>query len=370
MGISGLRPFLNKRFDVSTTVPLSSLAGRRMAVDVMCIMYSCLRSAGEDRFITCMVQNMTTFKRNNIEVVYVFDGKNVPEEKTREREKRRSENAVITEKIERAKQLLERLEGMKGMLRNAELVDEVRGVLGKQSEGLELRTVLTAVHALTDSVQKWEKQTIFVNDTHIAIVKKLCKLLNVAVYNAIGEGEGVCASLCVQGKVDYAFTEDTDVLAYGCPNQVYSLDVVLETVKITYLSCVLDNLEFSYEQFKDFCILLKCDYNGRVPGVGPSYAYDLISAYDSIDGILEDDDVPKKLARVTTLVREHHKILKYERCRELFTYKRLKDVKWRSVKNIDYDEVTSFLHSKGVFLKAGMILPGDVWHCTQIQFEI
>lgn len=49
----------------------------------------------------------------------------------------------------------------------------------------------------------------------ISDIKLLCELCKVKIVNAPGEGEAECAYLFENGKVDYVFTSDSDVLMFG-----------------------------------------------------------------------------------------------------------------------------------------------------------
>jgi len=52
------------------------------------------------------------------------------------------------------------------------------------------------------------------------------------------------------------------------------------------LDKVLDEIELSYEQFIDFCILCGCDYVSRIGNLGPNSAYELIKQHNTIEEVM------------------------------------------------------------------------------------
>ena len=53
------------------------------------------------------------------------------------------------------------------------------------------------------------------------------------------------------------------------------------------LSKILEEFEFSMDQFIDFCILSGCDYLPTIAKFGPSSAFKYIKAYKNIEKVLE-----------------------------------------------------------------------------------
>jgi 5'-3' exonuclease len=48
---------------------------------------------------------------------------------------------------------------------------------------------------------------------------------------------------------------------------------------------LLDALQMSYAQFRDFCIMCGTDYNHNIPKIGPDRAYRLIREYETIENL-------------------------------------------------------------------------------------
>ncbi len=380
MGIKDLRPFIEKKCPgIVKEISIKDLGGAKVSVDIMVFLYKYLRSAGEENWIPFMIQCLSTFVRYRVDIVCVFDGKLVPKEKEKERAKRRENTQTIHNKIKEIKELIEVVKAEHGPIEDKKTITAVNNILAKQRniEGhsiINFKKRSTILWVLNQNLTKWEKQTLFVTEEHIQLTKELCKILRIPVYQAKGEGETICACLCLGQKVDAVYTQDTDVLAYGCPVQLYDFDVKNETVKMMYLEDVLDGFGFTFEQFQDFCIMLSCDYNDRVKGVGPVYAYDLLDECISIEGILEtspDEFLTKKTKTAGKKVQEDVEILNYERCRELFKYRRVVDVKWRPIDKIDTKKLNEFLKKTSTYSAYKMSAERlvDVWQPTKIEFE-
>lgn len=125
------------------------------------------------------------------------------------------------------------------------------------------------------------------------------------IVTARGEGERLC-SMLVRDKIAVAvYSNDTDTLACGATCVIKSIDS--GTYKsfnlkkdehrtrrgflcnIYNLPGILKDLELNQEKFRWLCILMGCDFNKRVKGVGPKTAYKRIKNSDTweeaVDGL-------------------------------------------------------------------------------------
>ncbi|XP_078542671.1 putative flap endonuclease 1 homolog [Lissotriton helveticus] len=122
----------------------------------------------------------------------------------------------------------------------------------------------------------------------------LLRHLGVPCIQAPSEAEATCAALVASGTAWCTATEDMDALPFGstrlvrhltagkkCEMEEYSLPIILETLKL------------NQRQFVDLCILLGCDYTGKIRGLGPKKALNLLQKYGSIEGIMEHTDKKK-----------------------------------------------------------------------------
>ncbi|KAK2971884.1 hypothetical protein RJ640_015404 [Escallonia rubra] len=94
-----------------------------------------------------------------------------------------------------------------------------------------------------------------------------------------------------KGGIVAVISEDSDLLAYGCPAVVFKMDrhgngeeIVLDKVFDPARVPSLGNL--NKELFTGMCVLAGCDFLPSVPGIGPSKAYSLVSKYRNLDRVL------------------------------------------------------------------------------------
>ncbi|KAK1320744.1 Exonuclease 1 [Acorus calamus] len=124
-----------------------------------------------------------------------------------------------------------------------------------------------------------------------------------------------------QGGIDAVITEDSDLLAYGCPAVIFKMDrygngeeILMDRVFSTS-SGGLSFQHFDKELFTGMCILAGCDFLPSVPGIGTKSAYTLVSKYRNLDrvissikhgkkGSLVPEDYPKSFIKALALF--HH----------------------------------------------------------------
>ena len=95
----------------------------------------------------------------------------------------------------------------------------------------------------------------------------------------------MCAFLSLEDKVKAVMSEDTDLLAYGCPELLHKVDTMKMTCVSLQMNQVLLDLDFDMETFRDLCIMCGTDYNPNIPRVGPHGAFALLKTHKTIENI-------------------------------------------------------------------------------------
>ncbi|XP_053576443.1 flap endonuclease 1 [Bombina bombina] len=267
MGIHGLAKLIA---DVSPTAikenDIKSYFGRKVAVDASMCIYQFLIAVRQDGNVLQNEEGETTshlmgmFYRtirmveHGIKPVYVFDGK-PPQLKSGELAKRSERRAEAEKQLEAAQEAGE-----------------------------------------AENIEKFNKRLVKVTKQHNEECKQLLKLMGIPYVDAPCEAEATCAALVKAGKVYGAATEDMDALTFGTPVLLRHL-TTSEAKKLPiqefHLNRALQEMEMTYEQFVDLCILLGSDYCETIRGVGPKRAIDLIRQHKSIEEILENIDLKK-----------------------------------------------------------------------------
>lgn len=302
MGINGLNPLIRRYApDAFFTMPISKLATKRIAIDAYGWMYANMSTARKKVInrtdIAKEEPNAVDIRREwfllaiafilgwlsyNVTPIFVFDGQH-PVEKDETKEKRRDKRIAQRAKIDAIYlQLQNDTLGNRGNVIE-ELRKELRNYNYIPAEDFELfKTVLSGI--------------------------------GVPCLQANGDGEQVCAMLCVEGKVAAVFSVDTDNLVYGCPLVInkFSESVSYDehgnrvgNVDCVRLDRVLAGLNITHSVFVDLCIMSGCDYNKNMPGYASIKSYGLLQKWGSID------DLPRNL---------NIECLRHHKCRDIFKY--------------------------------------------------
>ncbi len=204
-------------------------------------------------------------------------------------------------------------------------------------------------------------------------MEKLFKHFGVPLIQAPGEAEALGSYKRRFGDCVAILTEDTDVLTYNVPIFLSNFDTKTGECDAIYIEDVLESLEFTHDQFIDFCIMCGCDYNPRIPRNGPAAAFSKITQFGSIDKFIENEKTKDKPLDYT--------ILNHVRSRELFkTYGNLvpiEQVKCQKILNkykslywetlINFDELFDFLNINKCKYSFSDI--EDNWKESEIVFE-
>ncbi|NWW14528.1 FEN1 endonuclease, partial [Oreocharis arfaki] len=260
---------------------IKSYFGRKVAIDASMSIYQFLIAVRQGADVLQNDDGETTshlmgmFYRtirmveNGIKPVYVFDGK-PPQLKSGELAKRTERRAEAEKHLQEA-----------------------------QEAGEE------------ESIEKYSKRLVKVTPQHTQECKKLLALMGIPYVEAPGEAEASCATLVKAGKVYAAATEDMDCLTFGSPVLMRHL-TASETKKLPiqefHLNRILQDLQLTWEQFVDLCILLGCDYCASIRGIGPKRAVELIREHKSIERIVQQLDTKKYPLPENWLHREAQKL--------------------------------------------------------------
>lgn len=283
------------------TIPITWLSGKRIAIDGNNWMYRNMNTArkriinktnlalGEPdqnairrEWFLIAINFITGWLSHNITPVFVFDGQHPPE-KDATKAQRKNSRIAAKNKID---SLYEQL--------NGDVLDQRPNIIN------ELRKAL--------------RNYTFIPYEDFEMFKMVIKGIGVPCLQAKGDGEHLCSTLCIEGKVAGVFSADVDNLVFGCPLLITGFSDACTYdeygFKIDHLDCVrldllLTGLGLSHNTFVDFCIMSGCDFNTNMPGYAIGRSYKLIQQYGSIDNLPRTCDIT---------------CLKHVRCREIFKY--------------------------------------------------
>lgn len=104
-----------------------------------------------------------------------------------------------------------------------------------------------------------------------------------------GDGEALCASLCMEGNdlCAAAMTEDSDFHVYG--GNVAITGIIKKNsgyyAKTRSLENILLETGLTFPQFRDLCIMMGTDFNKNIPRIGEVKSWDLIIKHGSVENI-------------------------------------------------------------------------------------
>jgi len=229
MGVPHLNSLiLSQAPDAVTRTHLSSLSGQKVAIDTSIFMYR-YKEKG------CLLENMynlvNLFKKHNIIVCFVFDGK-PPEEKA----------AVIQTRREERYRAYDELVKCEEDLSNEEITNEER--LALENRVLSLKSKSTRITQID-----------------VMNVKELFTAMGVVWVEACGEADGLCAKLAIKRYVNACVSDDMDMFVYGTPVVWRHLSLLQETVVVYDTKKICESLKVTVEQLKEICVAAGTDYS-------------------------------------------------------------------------------------------------------------
>lgn len=405
MGIQDLKKFLRDKakkdeVEIIKRINISEFSGNKICVDLSTFIYKYKVIFGED-WLNPLVNLICTLKRHDIHAQFMKDGK-APPEKDPERQKRRDakdnldstvfnltmdlkiykENGTVTpllidtmKKIIKSNKNVEKTSRLfktkfkKDKLEKLQKERTAEDMLGLEKENTEHIDIL----AIEEYISKKEGQIVNITPEEITRMESIFRHFGVPLTQAPGEAEALGSYKCRHGDCAAILTEDTDVLTYNAPIFLSNLDTSNGDCDVIYVEDVLEMLNFTHDEFIDFCIMCGCDYNPRIPRNGPAAAFKIITQFRSIDKFIEEE---KKKDNPLD-----YKILNHVRSRELFktygnlvpiekvncakTLKKYKSLYWETL--ISFDELFDFLRRSKC--KCSFSNIEEYWKEADIVFE-
>ena len=114
---------------------------------------------------------------------------------------------------------------------------------------------------------------------------------------AAGEADAHLVALAQSGTVCCVLTDDSDLVALGCPRTLFKAKLLKPKGRYTLFGDEFELsslgaspspfLGWSHERFVAFCVACGCDYVENVPRVGPARALALCTEHETPQSILE-----------------------------------------------------------------------------------
>ena len=316
MGIHNLSPFLKKKCPIIfRDIHISKYRFKKIAVDLSLFLCKYKTVCG-DRWIQAFINLVCCLRKYEVHPIFIYDS-GAPPEKELERQERREHKRKLEEKWFNLNQCLELYH------KTGEIDQSLRDLYEKYKSKeptrfLNVKKQTIDMSVVENSIEKIKGQIINISPEDYELTKRLFDILNVPYLQAPLEAETCCADLCKRGLVDGALSEDSDLLAYGCPIFLNKLDTSNGMcVEITYTE-LLQELDVTTDTFLDFCIMCGCDYNKNIPNIGPVKSFMLLKKFNSIENIVQNNPT----IDITTLnhIRSRELFKDYEMIENLVVY--------------------------------------------------
>jgi 5'-3' exonuclease len=293
MGISDLNSYMRKNIPlIYEEIDISSLAYKKIAIDIS--LYLCLyKSSYGEQWLKAFIKLISCLRKNEVHCVFIYDT-GAPVEKNEEKKKRRENRNKMEEKVWKLEEALEEYY-------RSGIVDNILIEFVKSSSDKNHKKLINSDKPLIFNdktakyyIDKKRKQLFELKPEDYKNTKELFDILNVPYYDAPLEAEKLCSDLCKRGLVDGVLTEDSDVLAYGCPIYLTKIDVKKEKcIRIRHEE-VLNQFDMTEGQFLDACIMFGTDYNKRIKNFGPCKIIPHIQKFKNIENIINELEKNKK----------------------------------------------------------------------------
>jgi len=269
MGIRNLHTFLRKMVPMAyQEVSLTKYAYKRIAIDLS--IYLCKYKAFyKERWMDAFLNLITCLRENEIHFIFVFDSKSPPE---KEAEKQY--------RILQRQKLRTKIEDLEMAFKMYHEKNEMSLLLERW---VDIKTKSVNLQQVANEIERLRSNLLDIRTEDFVLIRELFEICNIPYCDAVSEAEATCAHLCLNGYVDAVLTEDTDIMAYGCPFNLHRLNVNTNTVMLIEMKKLLTMLEMTYQQFRDFCIMCGTDYNTNIPKIGPDRAYKYLKEHGTLD---------------------------------------------------------------------------------------
>jgi flap endonuclease-1 len=247
MGIRNLNKYLLQNcYHSIRDIHLSELKNKKISIDISIYLYHFERNGN---LMNGIYDMLNIFKFYNIIPVFIFDGK-PPNEKKYILQERKQIKEKNNEKI---KELTDKINKLTNKINN----------LSKEENNLleEEKNLLEEKNNILLNIEKLKRQTISITRDKIENVKNIIRMLGYTYYDAPQEADELCSILTIREQVWACMSEDMDMFIYGCPRIIRYFCIYKQHVKLYSIQDILYELNVSFNNFKQICILSGTDYN-------------------------------------------------------------------------------------------------------------
>lgn len=258
MGIRCLNRYLTKNCKKTSIQKshLSSLRDKLIVIDISIYLY---KFASQNALHEKIYHMISLFHKYNITPLFVFDGKPPPEK-----------NQTLKER---------RLNKIDAESKYNILDNELSTTQDRDSSAKIIR-----------EMEQLKRQFVRISEKDVLSVKEIMDAFGVRYYNAYGEADQFCASIQKSNKYNcYAcMSDDMDMFVYGCSCVIRNFNLTNETILVYHMDNILEDLNMSFDTFKQIAVLSGTDYN---PGDNEVSLYETLRWYNEFNKNRKNIDI-------------------------------------------------------------------------------
>ena len=226
MGVRMLNKYLKltiKNRESINRVNLNALSYKTVVIDTSIYMYK----FKEGNLYKNMYNLIQTFKKYNIDPIFIFDGIPPPEK-----------NAILIKRKCQKELARKKFCSLKQQLATCNSNDTNKIILEM--------TIL-------------KKQFIYIKNYEISTIKNIMNIYGIKYKTASGEADVLCAKMVNNNEAYACMSEDMDLFLYGCKRIIKYLEN--DTIMLYNLNNILDDLTLSITEFRRICVLSGTEHN-------------------------------------------------------------------------------------------------------------
>lgn len=288
MGIRNLNKYLLQNCHNSIrNINLSELKNKKLSVDISIYLYHFERNKN---LINGIYDMINIFKFYDIIPVFIFDGKPPNEKKyiLQERKKQKEKN----------KEKIKELTNVLNNISNDTSIEEKQNILL--------------------NIEKLKRQTIFITREKIEQVKNIIRINGATYYDAPQEADELCSILTIREQVWGCISEDMDMFIYGCPRIIRYFNIHKQTAKLYDIENILFELNVSFNDFKQICILSGTDYNTYNNKYNLFRSIKLFNEYQQYINIHTNEKIYNPLGFIEWIINHIDSTLNYELLHKIY----------------------------------------------------
>jgi hypothetical protein len=302
-----------------------------IAIDFWLYAHKFAHSSKSNNILLGFWNQMIKFLTCGIIPLYVMDG-SVPIEKHDKIEERNRKRLGYISKLKDIDEEINKYINISDIMNND----------NKTSSDSDTGSIDSNLELMYEKKEKLKKYVRRIKTVELYNIQKLFNIMGIPHIKAEYEADALCAKLYKNNLITSCLSDDMDMLALGCGSTIKFFDGKIIEFNLDY---IMNNLNFTQEQFIDMCILFGCDYLQHPIRLECDDIYEMLNKHKSLLNVLESNE--HSLFNMNNnnvkVIGEH-----YYRVKDIYMYSHEREIIPVELVNIklnkiNIDDVVSFI---------------------------